>query len=267
MTAGEVLERIKKNLGVPWNERTYRDTFKIGGPDTEVKGIATTFMCTLDLMQRAHAAGLNMVIPHEVTFWNDRDDIAGLQDDPIYKVKTEFGAKNRMVVLRMHDHAHAHRPDFLWVGLARDLGWEGREGSTGLHKFSIPPTTLGPLATDIQRRMKSRALRVVGDPNAKISTVAIGLGYNIPRPTGDVDVTIGGENPETDGALDATEYVRDAATLGISKGQIILGHAISEESGMEDFATWLRTFITEVPIQFVHAGEPFWSPAFQRSAR
>jgi len=261
MIAGEVLERIQKNLGVPWNERTYRDTFKIGGPETEVTGIATTFMCSLDLLQQAQAAGLNMVIPHEVTFWNDRDDITGLENDPIYKYKTEFGARNRMVVLRLHDHAHAHRPDFIWTGLARAMGWEGGEGSTAAHKFSIPSTTLEALASDIQRRTKARTLRVVGDPRANVSTVSVGLGYNIPRPTFDVDVTIGGENPETDGAFDATEYVRDAATLGSSKGQIILGHAISEEPGMEDCATWLRTFITEVPIQFVRAGEPFWAPA------
>jgi hypothetical protein len=42
--------------------------------------------------------------------------------------------------------------------------------------------------------------------------------------------------------------------------QIILGHAISEEPGMEDCANWLRTFIPEVPIQFIRAGEPMWSP-------
>ena len=42
MTAGEVVDRIKKNLGVPWRDTTYRDTFKSGGPDTLVRGIATT---------------------------------------------------------------------------------------------------------------------------------------------------------------------------------------------------------------------------------
>jgi putative NIF3 family GTP cyclohydrolase 1 type 2 len=267
MTAGEVLERIKKNLGVPWNERTYRDTFKIGGPETEVTGIATTFMGTLDILQRAHAAGLNMVIPHEVTFWNDRDEITGLQDESVYKRKIEFGARNGMVVLRMHDHAHAHRPDFIWTGLARAMGWENHEGSTAAHTFSIPPTTLEALASDIQRRLKARTLRVVGNPKAKVTTIAVGLGYNIPRPTFDVDVTIGGENPEADGAFDATEYVRDAATLGISKGQIILGHAISEEPGMEDFAIWMRAFVTEVPVQFVRAGEPFWAPATTATRR
>src|SRR5581483_2657173 len=200
MTAGEVLDRIKKNIGIPWNDRTYRDTFKIGGPDTEVKGIATTFLCTLDVLQRAHAAGLNMVIPHEDTFWNDRDDITGLADDPIYKYKTDFCAKNNMVVWRIHDHAHGHRPDFIWVGLARAMGWGEHEGSVGAHTFSIPQTTLGELAAEIQRKMGIRAFRIVGDPKIKVSTISVGLGYNMPRLTSAVDVTIGGENPETDGS-------------------------------------------------------------------
>ena len=34
MTAGEIVERIKKNLGSPWRDTTYRDTFKFGGADT-----------------------------------------------------------------------------------------------------------------------------------------------------------------------------------------------------------------------------------------
>ena len=38
MTAREVVDLIKKNVGVPWNERSYRDTFKLGNPDSTVKG-------------------------------------------------------------------------------------------------------------------------------------------------------------------------------------------------------------------------------------
>jgi len=34
MTANEVVERIKKNPGVLWNDKTYRDTFKAGNPVT-----------------------------------------------------------------------------------------------------------------------------------------------------------------------------------------------------------------------------------------
>jgi len=119
---------------------------------------------------------------------------------------------------------------------------------------------LAALAAEIQRRMNIRALRVVGDPQAKVSSAAVGMGYSIPRLLPDLDVVIGGEQPETGGQFDDTEYVLDAAFFGRNKGQIILGHAISEEPGMEDCANWLRTFVSEVPIQFIRAGEPFWSP-------
>ncbi len=258
MTANEVVERIKANLGIPWNEKTYRDTFKVGDPNTEVKGIATTFMATLDLIQRAHAAGLNFVITHEPTFWSDRDTVNELADDPVYKFKVDFCTRNQMVVWRYHDHIHSRQPDLIWVGLARALGWQDHETRRGV--FEFPATTLGALAADIQRRMSVRVLRVVGDPKAKVSSAAVGMGYNIPRISPGVDVVIGGENPEASGTFDDTEYVLDAATLGMNKGQIILGHAISEEPGMEDCANWLRGFVSEVPIQFMRAGEPFWSP-------
>lgn len=261
MTANEVVERIKKNLGIPWNEQTYRDTFKAGSPDAEVKGITTTFMATLDLIQRAHAAGMNFVISHEPTFWNDADTVKDFTDDPIYKLKVDYCVKNKMVVWRFHDHIHAHRPDLIWVGLARTLGWQESDSSPNQRRFTFPPTTLEALAVEVQHRLNARALRVVGDPKTKVSSAAAGMGYSMPRISA-VDVVLGGENPETGGALDDTEYILDAALLGVSKGQIILGHAISEEPGMEDCANWLRTFISEVPIQFIRAGEPFWSPNF-----
>jgi hypothetical protein len=43
ITAREVIDRIQKNVGVPWREQTV-DTFKAGDPDTPVTGIATTMM-------------------------------------------------------------------------------------------------------------------------------------------------------------------------------------------------------------------------------
>jgi hypothetical protein len=42
---------------------------------------------------------------------------------------------------------------------------------------------------------------------------------------------------------------------------IILGHDMSEEAGMEASALWLKGFITEVPVEFMRAGEPFRVPA------
>ena len=49
ITANEVIERIKNNLGVPWKNETV-DTFKSGDPNAKVTGIATTMMATFDVV-------------------------------------------------------------------------------------------------------------------------------------------------------------------------------------------------------------------------
>jgi hypothetical protein len=104
-------------------------------------------------------------------------------------------------------------------------------------------------------------LRVVGDPNAKVSRIQLGVGYATPAVnSAEIDVVISGEQQEVDGFLDSPEYVLDAASPGIPKGWIMLGHAVSEESGMLEMAQWIRSFVSEVPVQLVKAGEPFWAP-------
>ena len=262
LTAGEVVARIKANLGIPWRDTTYRDTFKSGGPDTQVQGIATTMFCSFDMVKRAAEAGFNMIIPHEDTFWNDRDDVSIVNADPLYQTKLDFLTRHNIVIFRMHDHMHAQRPDFTYVGAARALGLESRyETAPQSHRFTIPETTLGALAADFQKRLGARALRVVGDPNAKVSRIQLGVGYATPAVnSADIDVVVSGELQESDGGFDSPEYVLDAVALGIPKGWIMLGHDISEEQGMLEMAQWVKSFTPEVPVELIRAGEPFWAP-------
>jgi hypothetical protein len=72
LTAGTVIERIKTNVGIPWRPQTV-DNIIAGSVDLPVLGIATTMMATLDVVQRAAAAGRNMVITHEPTFFSHQD--------------------------------------------------------------------------------------------------------------------------------------------------------------------------------------------------
>jgi len=262
LTAGEVISRMKTTLGIPWRDNTYRDTFKFGGPDTEVRGIATAMFCTFDVVKRAAEAGYNMILPHEVTYWNDRDDISIVSNDPLYKTKVDFMKEHNMVIFRVHDHMHSQRPDFLYVGLARALGLESRyETAPESHRFVIPETTLGALASAFQKRLGARTVRVVGNPSAKVRRIQLGVGYATPAVNNpDVDVVVSGEQQETDGTLDSPEYVLDAVSLGITKGWIMLGHAISEEQGMLEMAEWVKSFTPEVPVQLIRGGEPFWAP-------
>lgn len=262
MTAGVLVDRVKKHLGVAWRDTTYRDTFKSGGPETPVTGVATTVFASFDMIQRAVGAGLNMIIPHEDTFWNDRDEVSIVATDLIYKQKVDFLARHDVVIFRMHDHMHAQRPDFTYVGSARELGLDAKfETAPGSHRFTLPETTLGALAAEMQKSVGARALRVVGDPDAKVSRIQLGVGYATPAVSApEIDVVISGEQQEVDGGFDSPEYVLDASAMGIPKGWIMLGHAISEESGMLEMAQWIRSFVPEVPVLLVKAGEPFWAP-------
>src|SRR4051812_27910827 len=78
LTARQVIERIQKEVGVPWQQQTV-DTFKAGDPDTPVTGVATTMMATYDVLTRAAAEGKNLVITHEPTFYGHLDQTADLE--------------------------------------------------------------------------------------------------------------------------------------------------------------------------------------------
>ena len=266
LTAGDVVNRMKQLLalqGVAWSDATTRDRFKFGGPDTIVNGIATTFMGTFEAITRAAERGLNMIIPHEDTYWNDPDNTAIAEADTlVYKTKVDFMAKHDIVVFRIHDHMHRQRPDFTFSGTAREVGLDpATETAPNSHRFVIPETTLGELAARVKKLRGDDAIRVVGDPNAKVRRIATGAGMATPAVNNaEIDVVIGGEQREIEGTFDSPEYVMDAATLGVPKGWIMLGHNMSEESGMQEMADWLRPIVPEVKVQHVRAGAVYWVP-------
>ena len=103
-------------------------------------------------------------------------------------------------------------------------------------------------------------MRVVGDPALKLRKIAANWGYagslrGFARP--DIDALIIGEARE----WELIEYAADAVTSGTKRGLIVMGHIPSEQGGMVNCAAWLTGFITAVPIRFVPAAEPFWSPS------
>lgn len=262
-TARQIIERIQKNVGVPWTTPTV-DTFKAGNPDEPVTGIAVTMMATLDVLDHAAAAGDNLVITHEPTFYSHLDTLTQLekQHDAVLAEKQKFIHDHHLVVWRFHDHWHARKPDGIQLGMTRALGWEKFQNPENQHLFTLPETTLDSLAAEIKRKLDVRVLRVVGDPQLKVTKAAF-----LPGAAGsekqiqflerdDVEALLIGEVPE----WETIEYVADAATEHKHKALILIGHIKSEQAGMEECTRWLKTFITDVPVQFVATPEPFWQP-------
>ena len=266
LTAGQVIERIKAQVGIPWRAQTV-DNIIAGTAETQVKGIATTMMATLDVVQRAAAAGRNMVITHESTFFSHQDRTDQLQQDPTYQFKRDFLNKHDMVVFHFHDHWHGLQPDGIATGMMRELGWEKNADPQTPRMFTFPGVPLARLAKGMQTKLKIRTMRVVGDPNLSVKRVLASWGNvslmpGIPllaRP--DVDVLVVGETHE----WELVEYAQDAITMGQKKALIVLGHVVSEQAGMKYCAGWLKGFVKEIPIEFIAAAEPFWHP--DQSAR
>jgi len=258
-SAGDIIEEIKKNVGVPWREQTV-DRIVAGDAGTPVKGIATTMMATMDVIERAASAGKNFVITHEPTFWLHQDTTDGLKDDPAYQFKTDFIRKNNMVVFHFHDHWHAHQPDGIATGMTRELGWAKFAEPGNVRRFLFPGVPLLRFVKDIQAKVRPRTMRVVGDPDTLVKRVEASWGY-LSRDPGihtlskpDVDVLICGETRE----WEVVEYAQDLISAGHKKGLILMGHVASEQGGMKYCGDWLKSFITDVPIEFVAAGEPMW---------
>jgi putative NIF3 family GTP cyclohydrolase 1 type 2 len=103
-------------------------------------------------------------------------------------------------------------------------------------------------------------MRVVGDPQQKITRVALSPGAaGMQREIGalekpEVQLLITGESRE----WETVEYAADALSEKKQKALIVLGHIPSEQAGMEECVRWLKPLVPEVAVEFVPAKQPFW---------
>lgn len=257
-----MIERIRSHVGVPWHSKTV-DRILAGDPNVSVRGIAVTMMATLDVLERAVAAGKNLIITHEPTFYVHQDTTAEIQNDPTLRYKLDFIRRNNLAIFRFHDHWHARHPDGIAIGMMQELGWDKNVDPRDPKRFHFAGQPLAEFSQDLQSRLKDRTMRVIGNPTLPVKRVAASWGAadrltTIPlfaRP--DVDVLVVGEARE----WELVEYAQDSITAGNQKGLIILGHVVSEQGGMRYCTEWLKSFVTDIPIEFVPAREPFRNPS------
>jgi len=77
----------------------------------------------MDVLREAVRRGHNLVISHEPTFYNHRDDSSKFREDPVYREKLAFIEERHLVVYRLHDGIHEARTDRILDGLYEALGW------------------------------------------------------------------------------------------------------------------------------------------------
>lgn len=262
-TAEQVVDAIHNSVTCSWQQETV-DTFKAGNSRRAVTGIATTFMATQAVLEQAVQEGYNLVITHEPTFYYHFDDIDRYGENvSVVESKLDFIRENKLVVFRFHDHWHCTEPDGIIEGMMRSWGWQEYLVEGEDRVFQVPYRTLKELASFFEKRYPDQMIRVVGDPEMKVDRVGFAPGASgasaqielLKRE--DLQVVIGGEGNE----WEAAEYTRDAVEQGRDKALIYIGHAHSEEAGMEYLVQWLKDKLTtDLPIKHIPAGNPFWTP-------
>jgi putative NIF3 family GTP cyclohydrolase 1 type 2 len=259
LTAQRVVDRIRANLGVPWRDTTI-DGFKAGDPATVVTGVATTVMATLDVLRRAAAAGQNLGITPEPTFYSANDEPANRAADPVYLAKKAFIDQQRLVVWRLTDHWNARQPGESATALAATLGWTGYKLPDAEQIYQLPETTLTALVTHVRNRLNVRGgLRVIGQPGMRVRTVFVSPGTTaVPNTVLNLrraDVVLAGEPRE----WEVVPYALDTWSADRGKGMIALGRLVSEAPGMQACAVWLRSIVPEVRVEEIPTADPYWT--------
>ncbi|RUS45719.1 Nif3-like dinuclear metal center hexameric protein [Cohnella sp. AR92] len=256
-TIGEVIEQLRGSA--PPIEGSV-DVLETGHQDTEVTGIATAFMATQSIVERAAELGANLLISHEGIYYSHRMPSGPLPSDPVYQTKSAWIDHAGLAIYRHHDYCHRSEPDLIMTGLLHSLGWEEyvEEMLPTAAVLRIPEAKASDIAVQVRERLDIPFVRLAGDADMACRRVGVLVGYRgggdnaIPlfREKG-LDLILAGEGPE----WETPEYARDSAYQGVSRSFLLLGHAESEEPGMRLLADRLQSLYPYLPVRFLK-GEP-----------
>ena len=259
VTAQQVADRIRSNLGVAWRSQTV-DGFKAGDPSTAVTGIAVTVLATTDVLRRAAAAGQNLIITQEPLYYAANDDPGNRAKDPVYLAKKALIDEQRLMVFRLAEHWNARQPNESAKALAAALKWTTEVPDTP-QTYRIADTTLEGLASQIRARLPIRGgLRMVGQAGLRVQTVYLAPGTtsltmavtNLQK----ADAILAGEPRE----WEAVPYTLDTWSANRGKGLIAIGRMVSESPGMSACARWIGSLVPEVRVEPMPVTDPYWSP-------
>ncbi|WP_026462527.1 Nif3-like dinuclear metal center hexameric protein [Adhaeribacter aquaticus] len=259
LTVKQVIDIILKEIpGAPF--ATTVDTLKSGSMEQEVTGIVTTTFPTVEVIEKTAKAGANLIIVHEPTFYNGQDDTNWLEQDEVYQYKTNLIKKYKIAIWRFHDYWHAHRPDGILTGFLATLGWEKYYDANNPRIITLPkPITLRAIALHAKEKLGAPMVRFIGDPGQLCSRIGLSPGAADSRrqmaaiQQTKPDLFICGETRE----WETVERVRDGLQMGQKTALLVLGHAISEETGMQYLVKWLQPKVPTTKITHIAAKNPF----------
>jgi len=241
------------------------DGIMAGDPDTEIKGIAVTWLPNIDVLERAAGKGLNFVLAHEPVYYHhpyfypygDHRQTPAL--DLPDKMATEPGKRKQcliedygLVVHRFHDGWDQFPDHGMGYALASTLGWSNVQVSPD-YIYEPPTVTLAEIAAHIAERLGKSGIRYCGDPEQSVRRISLDWGS-----PGAIDIVKRAAKHGCDAALTGEvvewrdlEFARDSGVAMITGG-----HCATETPGMQACCEWLKTRLPEMQIEYVDTVDP-----------
>lgn len=229
------------------------DDYKCGNPNDECSGIVVALVPTIQVIRKAIELNANLIIVHEPTFYTSMDEPRWSEkfNNSVYEEKKELITKHHITIWRDHDHMHAHRPDQIFTGVVKYLGWDedyyvnANTGSYAHHICGIKPMKLIELCGYLCKKIGLNGVRYIGNPKMEVKKVAF-VGHLYPQETENeysVNVIKEFEENGVDVILPletidwtVNSYIRDGVQLGKKIAMIGAGHFNIEELGMKYLA-------------------------------
>ncbi|MEM2905581.1 MAG: Nif3-like dinuclear metal center hexameric protein [Candidatus Bathyarchaeia archaeon] len=238
---------------VDWKRTS--DRFLAGDPEATVKGIAVSWMPTVNNLRRAWAKGANLFVAHEPLYISDAKQGSVQPGREAWAEKKRWLDETGMVVYRCHDVWDDYPEIGVHGAWADFLGLTGKPvaSSRFYEVHEVGDLTLRQLAERIlekARALGQETVHMVGDPNKKVSRIALGTGaitdyremFNL-----GADVLL-----LTDDGTRLWESGQWSLDAGIPL--LLVNHSTAEEPAMRTLTRYIQERPPEVPVEHIPVG-------------
>ncbi len=258
MRASDILEHFLSRAN--WVDRKETvDRVIAGDSNGDFDRCIVTWMPSMRSLRHLAARGVRLLICHEPTFWNHRNDRQAA-DDPMSREKMGYIEDHGITIIRNHD-CWDRWPD---VGIpwswAQFLGLGAQPTTVSpdgyQHRYDIPPLPLEEFARQVAKRCATLGeplVQITGDLNQPVSRIGIGTGCCCDIPVYrqmDCDCSI-----VCDDGSCYWAGIQKAEDFG--HAVIRVNHGTSEEPGMVTLTRYINKHLDGLRAEHLSHGSTF----------
>ena len=265
MKVTDILEHFLSRAD--WVDRSNTvDRIIVGDAEQDVDACMVTWIPSFSAIRTAVERGVHLLVCHEPTFWDHRDDRP--ENKPHAAEKLRFIQEHGLTILRNHDCWD------LWPGIgipwawADFLGLGGKPAVIGAdgyqHRHDIAPVPFEEFTHKVAAHTATIGeplVEVVGDPEQPVSKIGVGTGCGC-----DVFSYV---DMGCDCCIlcdDGVSYWRDVQYAQDSGVPVIcVNHATSEEPGMVTLTRYVNENLEGVTAEHLAQGCRFQSVGRERA--